>query len=385
MFKAVKLRLYPNQEQRLLLDKNGGCTRFIYNHFLDLNIKHYAATKKKLSYVEMCKELPSLKKEFEWLQEVDSTSLQQALKNLDQAYSNFFRRVKQGQKPGFPRFKRKGVVNSFRVVMSLGFESNYLRCGKHGWIKVRGSTELLMDKEIRSITISKNGSHWYAAALIEVEKQPHTHRFHACGIDLGVKRPLTVVYEKEGEPKSKVLGRKFGVDLKKKEERRKRWQRQLARKQKGSNNHLKTKVRLAKAYQKEKNCRKNFVEQTSHKLSSLFKVIVFEDLKLKNMTKSAKGTVENPGTNVSAKSGLNRELLRLGLGFLVARTEQKAMERGGLVILVNPRFTSQTCSECGTIDRKSRKNQATFSCISCGHTVNADQNAAINILNLGTL
>jgi putative transposase len=115
-------------------------------------------------------------------------------------------------------------------------------------------------------------------------------------------------------------------------------------------------------------------------LATSFQTIKFEDLKLSNMTRSSKGTVQNPGKNVAAKSGLNREMLRLGLSTLVLRTEQKSMTNGGQVVYINPKFTSQTCSCCGVIDKKSRISQSKFVCVHCGYTLNADINAALNIL-----
>jgi putative transposase len=199
------------------------------------------------------------------------------------------------------------------------------------------------------------------------------------GIDLGVVRPVTVAYENG----SAVAGRKASRVLKEKELKRRRYQRQLARKKSGSNNREKARRRVARAYQRERNYRKDWVEKTSTKLATTFRVIIFEDLKLNNMTRSAKGTVDKPGKNVAAKSGLNRELLRLGIAQLVLRTTQKAERLGGVVIKVDPKFTSQTCSECGVIDKFSRKSQAVFHCNHCGCKLNADKNAARNILARG--
>ena len=379
MFKAVKLRLYPNLQQEELLRQNAGCVRWVYNYFLDKRIKNYEKTGKAPSKCELMKQLPKLKKKQPWLAEVDSTSLQQTIHNLDQAYQNFFRRVKSGEKSGFPKFKKKGVRDSFRCVMNLGSDGSYLRIGKHGWIKCRGNHELLENQKIKSITVSLDASQWFASCLIELpdEKPEHIHKHLVAGVDVGVKKPLTVAYN----DKTIVLGRKFSADLAVKEQRRKRYQRQLARKQKGSHNRQRAKGKVARAFQRERNLRRNWIEQTSCKLARTFETVKFEDLKLSSMTRSAKGTVESPGVNVKAKSGLNRELLRLGLSGLMVRTEQKAIELGGIVVYVNPAYTSQTCSSCGTIDKHSRKSQAKFQCVACGLRINADRNAAINILS----
>lgn len=339
MFKAVKLRLYPNEEQKSLFEKNAGCTRFIYNYFLDKRKRYYEETGKTLPIGEMSAKLTKMKQlqEYEWLQEVDSQSLVQALRNLDAAYKHFFRRVKQGETPGFPKFKSKGNRDRFQLMQTLNFDaaSKQLRCSKHGWIKARGSTELLAEKKIRSITVSKEGKHWYASCLIAAaDSIPHIHEFESCGINVDVKRPLTVVYSNGVEMKTLVMGQKFSKDLTNKEIRRKRYQRQLARKQKESNNRKKARIKLAVAYQREANFRKNWIEQTSHKLASTFKTIVFEDLQIQKMTK-------NEG---AAKNKLNDGMRRLGLSQLMLRTKQKSAERSGNVVFIDPACTSQTCN-----------------------------------------
>lgn len=379
MFKTVRLRLYPNREQELLFEKNCGCVRFVYNTYLAKRIEFYERTGKGVSYAKMCSLLPKLKEQYAWLKEVDSTSLQQALKNLDMAYTNFFRRVKQGGVAGFPKFKRKGERDSFRCTMSLQYKEGKLKIGKHGWVRVRGSTEHLA--EIRQITVVKDAGKWYANCLTEVEEVEHIHLHKRCGIDVGVKKPLTVVYNTESGLKTKVLGVKFSKELGRKENRRKRYQRQLARKQIGSVNSGKCKVRVNRAFYRERSFRKNWIEKVSNQLSNRFEVIVFEDLRLRNMTRSAKGNADKHGKNVKAKSALNRELLRLGLSTLMVRTEQKASEKQGRVMYVDPRFTSQTCPQCGTVDKANRRSQAEFKCVGCGHEDNADRNAALNIMN----
>jgi putative transposase len=379
MLKAIKVRLYPNHDQEELLMKNCGSARFVYNYFLARKVEEYKATGNSISNHELSAELTELKhtSDFEWLQEVDSQSLQQALINLDQAYKNFFRRVKLCGPVGFPKFKSRGVRDSFRLTQSLSVDENYLRCGKHGWIKFRGNQDLVNNVEkIKSITVSLDAGHWYASCLIEIEEQTnHIHQHHACGIDIGVVRPLTIVYETiDGEVKTKVLGRKFSTALAVKENRRKRYQRQLARKQKGSANRQKALLKVQKAYFRERQLRKDWVEKTSNQLASRFELVVFEDLKVQRMTEKGSG-----------KTKLNESMRRLGLSNLVSRTEQKSLERQGSVIYIDPAYTSQTCNACGSISKQNRKSQAVFKCVSCGHADNADRNAGLNILDTGLL
>jgi putative transposase len=382
-FSAIKIKLYPNKHQTLSLRQNCGCRRFIWNHFLNRNIEEYKNNHRKLTFEEICKELTALKQVYPWLNDADSQSLQQTLRDLGKAYDNFFKK-----RAKFPRFKAKfRSKESFRIPQRMFINpiTRSIKIPKHGEMPFRCDVNRWRGvKDVRSITVSVEGNLFYASCLIEVvDFNPISHRFSSCGVDVGVKRPLTVVYGSNNKPwhvNTAVFGVKFSEELRKKELRRVHYQRRLARRQKGSNNREKSKHQVTRAYQKERFYRRNWIEQTSHALSTNFKSIKFEDLKISNMTRSAKGTLQNPCKSVAAKSGLNREMLRLGLSGLITRTEQKSMINGGQVTYINPRYTSQTCSCCGVIDKRSRRSQSEFRCVSCGHKVNADKNAALNIL-----
>ena len=382
---AYRVRLYPNEEQKQVLAKHFGCARFVYNKFLAAKIAYYKRTGKGVSFATCCSKLTQLKKKLPWLAEVDSTCLQQALKNLDAAYQNFFRRCKQGGVPGFPKFKSKhDNHHSFRVVMGNAVEDNYLKIGKVGWIKFRGLRDTFPHGiKIQSITVSMNASgDYYASILVKQETKvtDHRHKEYACGIDVGVAVPLTLVSD---SGKCSTTGRNFKLALLKKEQRRKHYQRMLARKQKGSNNRNKIKRRVARAYRNEANLRTDYNHRCSTKIAKHFHTVVIEDLKVNNMTRSAKGTAEAPGTNVAAKAGLNREILRLGWSQFTSFLAYKTAKYGGELIRVRPAYTSQTCSSCGTVDKASRENQSRFKCVHCGFTLNADHNAARNILAKG--
>jgi putative transposase len=165
----------------------------------------------------------------------------------------------------------------------------------------------------------------------------------------------------------------------------KKAQRSLSRKKKGSNNRKKAVKKVQKLHLKVKNARKDFIEKASTTIANNHGVVYMEDLKLKNMTKTAKGTKAKPGRRVRQKSGLNRSILDQGWGMFRMMLERKLSERGGMLVLVNPAYTSQTCSVCGVIDAKSRVTQARFFCTGCGHEANADTNASLNILRRGSL
>lgn len=380
---GVVVRLYPTEEQKVLFEKNCGCARLIYNQALRASKAHYELTGKRHTNSYLSGELPDLKVKHPYLYEVDSTSLQQALKNLEKGYQNAYRRLKKGEKAGFPRFKKKGVHDSFKCVMGLKLEGNHLKIGKHGWIKFRGNEHRLEGKSFSSITVSKDADKWYASCLIEVpEFVPHIHKYHSVGIDVGVAIPLTLAFQDlEGNLVHKEIGHFFSKELAKKEKRRERYQRAYSRKAKGSNNQQKAKLKVQRAFQKERNYRKNFIEQTSFKLATLFETIKVEDLKLSNMTRQVRKNEEGtPRKSVAAKSGLNRQLLRIGFKKLITRAQQKSTPRGGQLLKIDPKFTSQTCSVCGYTDKANRKSQAEFECLDCGFETNADYNAATNIL-----
>lgn len=384
-YRAILFRLYPSEEQLTMLNKTAGCCRFIYNRALAFKKEKYEKSKKNVTRNQLDLMLPNMKKKFPFLSEVDSTSLQQSLRNLDTAYQNFF---KHGR--GFPKFKSKYHRQSFRVMMSNKIDIDYrqIKIGKLKWITARGSFDQYNGERIINITVSKETTgNWYASVLIEKEVvlKGHAHKFESCGIDVGVKKPLTVTYFKEEEHAHKFMGIKYQDTLAKKEKRRKWYQKCLARKTKGSSNRVKAKHRVSKSYQSERQYRRNWVEQSSNIIAKNFHTICIENLKLANMTRSCKGTIEEPGVNVSAKSGLNRELLRIGIGKFYTRVEDKAYKYGGIVVRVPPQNTSRACNECGCISKLNRKSQSRFVCIDCNHKINADVNAGRNIHSLGLM
>lgn len=385
---TIRFRLYPNQEQIKLFYKTSGCCRFIYNKCLAHKIWTYDKKSITLSKNYFMKQLTKLKKmeKYEWLKEVPSQTLQQSIIDLFKAYDNFFRHGK-----GYPNFKKRSDGRKFRLPQhcEVDIENRKLLLGKIGWVSARGSFDLYHNEKVNSITVSQDSdSNWYASVLIGRDTRilDHRHLYDAAANDIGVAVPLTTVYEDhDGKIVVNFGGLKFKSQLKEKEKRRIRYQRQYSRKTKGSKNQEKARLKLAKAYYREAQCRKNFSEQTSVRLARLFQFVIYEGLKLKNMTKSAKGTVEEPGTNVSAKSGLNRELLSLNHGYTVLRTEQKCRKYGGVVLYVDPRRTSQECSACGHTSKTNRVTRDLFHCQNCSHEEHADVNAGKNILKRGWL
>jgi putative transposase len=372
--KSFRFRLKPTEKQRVFFAQSSGSCRFIYNWGLAQRIEAYEKDKSTLSYVDQANILPSLKKELEWLRDVPSQSLQQSLKDLDQAYKNFFRRVKKGETPGFPKFKRKGLCESMRFpVPPKLLDKGHVKLPKIGEVKFIQSREI--EGRMRNATVRKEGKHWFISFNCEVEQTIPENHGSAVGIDRGVAKTLTTSDGvQESIPKE---------SLTRLDKKLKRLQRKLCRQKKGSSNRQKTKYKIGDVHRKIRNIRQDWNHKSSTTIAKSHGLVVLEDLKIQNMSKSAKGTSECHGKNVKAKSGLNREILKQGWYQFQQFLTYKCEWYGSLLVLVDPKNTSMQCSSCGYTAKENRKTQAVFKCEACGHKSNADHNAAKNILARG--
>jgi putative transposase len=303
-----------------------------------------------------------------WLKEIDSQAIQQSIANMDKAYQHFF---KGG---GYPKFKsRHHSRQSYQYPQRVKIEDNKVFLPKVGWVKCKGLRKEFVGK-IKTVTVSYEAYQYHASILIDIEDKETliSHNSKAVGLDVGVS---LVVADSNGR-KVKPL------DLVKELSKLRTRAQQLSRKKKGSNNRAKAKAKIAKQNLRIANMRKDFL----HKLSKSYsenQTVVVEDLKIKNMTKATKGTVEKPSKNASAKRALNRVITQQSWGLFFELLEYKLSERGGQLIKVDPKFTSQTCNKCGHISKDNRKSQDKFVCTFCGHSANADINASKNILARG--
>jgi putative transposase len=293
---------------------------------------------------------------------------QQALRDFGQAMTNFFNGTH-----GRPMWRKAGRNEGFRVVSMrpdgvrrLNRHTGAVRVPKVGWVRFRWSRQVPAGVKSYRITRDRAGR-WHVAFAAIPEPLAAPGNGQVIGIDRGVMVSAAL---STGELlRAPSLTRNEAARLV-------RLQRKLASGRPGSNRRGRVRQAIAKLRARQTDRRRDWAEKVSTSLASRFDVIRVEDLNIKNMIRSAKGTTENPGRNVRAKAGLNRSILGSGWGLLVHRLEDKAT---GRVEKIHAAFTSQCCSSCGWVDAKSRESQAVFACTACGFTCNADVNAAKNI------
>jgi len=377
--KAYQFRLKTNTELEKLLNQASGANRFVWNKALSLNRdrleRHNRSDRKLVRYNEMAGLLKLWKQSEEWsfLKEAHSQTLQQTLKDLDKAFKDCF--DKRQPLKQFPVFKKKGVTCGFRFPQGTKIHCNRIFLPKIGWVRYFNSKKV--DGVIKNMTISKNGKHWFVSVQVECETSTAMPKpKQSIGIDLGINK--TVVLSDGSILQGARSFKKYKTKLAKA-------QRRLAKKEKFSANWKKQKQKITKIHQKTTNVRKDRLHWISTKLSKQFNIIYIEDLKVKNMSKSARGSIENPGKNVNAKKGLNREILDQGWFELRRQLTYKQEWSDSYLVTVNPKHTSQKCSQpdCGYIAKENRESQSSFLCKKCGHKQNADINAAKNILAAG--
>lgn len=371
MLKAVKIRLYPTTEQQTAIAQQIGAARYAYNRSLALRKFAYTKFGIKLGKFDLIKRITTLKErdKTSWLKDADSQALQQSIANMDKAYQHFF---KGG---GFPKFKsRHHSKQSYQYPQRVKIDGSKVYLPKVGWVKCKGLREDFVGK-IKTVTVSHEANLYHAALLIDdgVETIPVCTNTNAIGLDVGVS---LVVADSEG-------GTTKPLNLVHELTRLRVRAQQLSRKKKGSKNRVKAKVRLAKQNLRIANMRKDFLHKLSLQYADNQGIVVVEDLKIKNMTKSAKGTEEKPGKQVAQKRGLNRSITQQSWGLFFEMLEYKVKARGGKFVKVDPRHTSQACNVCGHVSKENRLSQAKFVCTACGHSANADTNAAKNILDRG--
>lgn len=390
--RGLKFKVYTSPENERLFSQWAGCARFVYNWGLDKidncqdvpreNPKK-PGTHQRIDFADLCRRLTVMRSEIDWMRDCPIDVEQQALRNLDAAYSRFFKG--EGKYPT-PKKKNKNK-DSFRIPQSrcgdvqiLNAKWAQVRLPKVGLVKFRLTRPVI--GKVKNITVGRDANDWHISFSCEIKHtMPDIIPSGEVGIDRGIANNIAL---STGELLSMD---KAGIRML--EERHKNVQRIMARRQrpKGqppSKRWKKAKKHAARLKAKAARKRLHWQHQVTTDLARRNGFVVLEALKTANMSKSAKGTMEKPGKQVAQKAGLNREILNAAWFQFETILTYKVEERGGIVVKINPAYTSQTCNCCGSINRKNRENQAKFSCVDCGHEDHADINAALNILKTGT-
>ena len=370
---AFKYELMPTGVQQRQMRRFAGSCRFVFNKALALQEERHERGEKKLGYAGLCRELTAWRNgaETPWLADAPIHPLQQTLKDLERAYSNFF-----AKRADFPRFKKKGQSDRFRYPdpkqIKLDQGNSRIFLPKLGWLCTRFSRDVL--GTVKNITVSASCGKWFVSIQTEREVAQPIPNGDAVGIDMGVARFATLSDGTFYAPLN---------SFKRHQDRLRKAQQAMSRKVKFSSNWKKGKSRIQKIHARIGNARRDYLHKTSTTISQNHAMVCIEDLQVRNMSKSAAGSTEKPGRNVRAKSGLNMSILDQGWFEFRRQLDYKLAWNGGWLVAVPPQNTSRTCPCCGHVSADNRQTQAQFLCVECGFEENADLVGAINVLRAG--
>jgi putative transposase len=385
-YQSFKFALCPTEDQAATMRSFAGACRYVYNKALALQRARREAGVKRLQYHSLCKELTEWRNDAltSWLAEPPCSVLQQSVRDLEKAYKTLFLDIKKYQAGSIKRdnirdpiFKKRGHKDVFRYPKPDRFHVDSLNeriyLPKIGWVRFRKSREIY--GKHCNVTVTHRAGKWFAALMTCCEVEDPIHPSDTIvGIDMGVTRFATL---------SDGTGFDPCASFKKHQRRLARYQRSMSRKKKFSKNWRKAKRKVSRLHAKIADVRQDHLHKTSTTISKSHAVVCIEDLQVKNMSTSARGTVDEPGKNVQQKMGLNRAIRDQGWAKFRQMLEYKQRWRGGHVIAVDPRNTSRTCIVCLHVSPDNRKTQSRFECVECGYTQNADVVGAINILRAG--
>ena len=367
-----RYRLLPTPAQEAVLRDHCGHARYVWNLAVEQHTHWHPGRGGGPGYLEQCRQLTHARAEHDWLAAGSQMVQQQALRDFARAMAAFF---DPGNPIGRPSWRKAGRHEGFRIVGRRGRQWDVRRLSrktgevwvpKVGWVRFRWSRAV--PPGVKSYRVTKDrAGRWHVAFAAVPDPVPALGNGEAVGIDRGVAVSAAL---STGE-----LLRAPGLSARERK-RLLHLERRLARAKRGSNRRGRVRHAIARLRARETDRRKDWAEKASTDIARRFDKIRVEDLKIKNMTRSARGTQSYPGRNVGAKAGLNREILRSGWGLLVRRLADKAP---GRVEKINPAYTSQTCSGCGHRAPESRESQSRFRCRACGLQLHADVNAARNI------
>jgi putative transposase len=363
-----RYRLYPTPMQEAVLRRHCAHARFVWNLACEQHSWWRPGGAPAPGWTEQCRQLTEARGEFKWLRVGSQMVQQQALRDFAQAVTNHVRGTH-----GRPTWRKAGQHEGFRIVATkpghtrrLSRKTGAIRVPKVGWVRFRWSRPPPEGTKSYRVSMDRAG-HWHIAFAAVPAPVPAPGTGDVVGIDRGVAvaAVLSTGHMLHAPELSRSRRRRLVL-----------LQRKLARAKRGSRRRRRTQLAIATLRAHEARARKDWVEKVSTDLARRFDVIRVEDLRIKDMCHSARGSHGSPGRNVTQKTGLNREILASGWGLLVQRLEDKAP---GRVEKVHPAYTSQRCSACGHVAAESRESQALFRCVACGYACNADVNAARNI------
>jgi transposase len=367
-----RYRLHPTPAQEAVLRDHCSHARYVWNLAVEQHGYWRPGRPGAPRYLEQCRQLTAARAEHPWLAAGSQTVQQQALRDFARAMAGFF---DPANPAGRPSWRKAGRDEGFRItgrrgrqwdVRRLSRKTGQVWVPKAGWVRFRWSRAVPPGAKSYRVTRDRAGR-WHVAFAVTPGPVPAPGNGQTVGIDRGVA--VSAALSTGQMLHAPALTAQERIRLR-------RMQRTLARAKRGSNRRGRAKHAIARLRARETDRRKDWAEKVSTDIARRFDLIRVEDLQIASMTRSAKGTRENPGRNVRAKAGLNRAILGSGWGLLVRRLQDKAP---GRVEKIRPAFTSQRCSACGQVDRDSRQSQAVFRCAACGFACHADVNAAINI------
>jgi putative transposase len=386
--KSFKFRLYPTEAQEKAFRQTAGATRFLYNLCLEQRrLEWHRSDPRRLTAYDQMKELAALKVELPWLSESPHHALQQAIRDLDQAFRNFF----EGR-ADYPAFHKRGRADSFRYPDPKQFKLTKGRIflPKMGWVdwvqhrslEHPGQTGPV---QIKTCTIIREADGWFAAISCEFDvAAPAAHTAGPVGIDIGVTKPMMLMTPPDADG---VFPPGIVIDLPKITPRERArlaiMQARAARRKPGSRNRAKALRAVARRQAYFARRRKDAAHKATTKIARAYSFVVVEDLRVRNMTASARGTVEEPGRNIRQKSGLNRAILDVAPFQIRTMLAYKTIWNGGELRAVPAPYTSQECRRCGFTHPGNRTTQANFLCLSCDAAANADENSGSIILVAG--
>ena len=350
MIKTYKYRLVPTRKQAMALQTTLNLCRNLYNCALEQK------KMQRIGYFAQKRQLVELKDAFPEYRNVHTHISQNVIKKLDQAFQGFFRRVKAGQKPGFPRFKSKDRFGSF-AFNNTGFNlaGRYLQISKIGAVKLRLSRSLPEGSTVKSLVVKRSGQNWYACLAVEFSPVHLMHSDAQVGIDVGV-----VQYATFSDGSKPIANPRFYENA---HAELRRAQRRVARRKRGSHRRRKAVVLLRKVHERIANRRNDFLHKQTTALVRKYGTIGVENLNIAGMV----------------RGNCSKQILDASWGTWLRMLVFKAEEAGRRIVAVDPRFTSQTCPCCGYKDAKNRLSQAEFKCLDCGFEANADFVASVNI------